>query len=396
MIWDKGLPLANTGGPSGYLYNIHTYLNECPSGHIAFYSDCIAAHNGQAEALSLKARLKQRGIGYPPVIKKLKCLLAHNTRHLPLATEEIELLRQFDAVHFHAFIEARAYLKAIREHCPGLKVILTTHTPEPYCDEYCNTSGIGWILKLPFVRHFCLKREVECLRSVDFVMYPVPEVMEAYTSRSQEYRECFEEIGHKLFYVPTAILNRQTTDVKGYLAHLPDNGSLKVCYVGRHNAVKGYDFLKGIAAATWRKDPHVSFVIGGSKQGIAPPVDPRWIELGWVDTTELLNEVDVFVLPNKQTFYDLILLEVIRAGKPVLLTLTGGNKHFLQYDDTGLFFCEYGDTATASDLLVKMSTLKASGELRKYGMKNRDLFLATSTVAVYVKNYLSETQHILQ
>lgn len=53
---------------------------------------------------------------------------------------------------------------------------------------------------------------------------------------------------------------------------------------------------------------------------------------------DLLQEVDVFVLPNRQTYYDLILLEVMRAGKPVLLTTTGGNKHFLGYKDTGLFF----------------------------------------------------------
>ena len=28
LIWDKHIPLKNTGGPSGYLYNIYSFIKE--------------------------------------------------------------------------------------------------------------------------------------------------------------------------------------------------------------------------------------------------------------------------------------------------------------------------------------------------------------------------------
>lgn len=80
----------------------------------------------------------------------------------------------------------------------------------------------------------------------------------------------------------------------------------------------------------------------------------------------------------------------MRAGKPVLLTTTGGNKHFLGYKDTGLFFCDYSDTETACQQLEQLSKMKAQGQLAIYGQKNRALFEKTTTMPVYIEKYLKE------
>ena len=46
LIWDKGLPLKNAGGPSGYLWNIKQFLQQNKDEEIVFYSDLIGHHGG--------------------------------------------------------------------------------------------------------------------------------------------------------------------------------------------------------------------------------------------------------------------------------------------------------------------------------------------------------------
>lgn len=395
LIWDKGLPLQDIGGPSGYLYNIHTYLEEHSCDQISFYSDIFKEDTQESyKQKTIKNRLKSFGIEYPAVVKRVKCLINHNIRHLSLTKSEIDILNQFQYVHFHSFILAWAYIDSIREYCPDVKIILTTHTPEPYCDEYCSTVGIEWLFKIPYLRRFCLKNEVECLKRVDYIMYPVPQVKEVYSLKNTIYKKEIASMAPKIFYVPTAILDKKSTTNERYLEDRSWENELRVCFVGRHNKVKGYDFLKNIALKTWEKNANVTFVIGGAQKNVPAIKDSRWIELGWVNTDSLLNSVDVFVLPNQQTYYDLILLEVLRAGKPILLTDTGGNKYFEQFYDTGLLFCHYGDTIKAADILHQLYKEKEQGQLKDLGVKNRKLFTQTSTMSLYIENYLKEISRL--
>ena len=52
----------------------------------------------------------------------------------------------------------------------------------------------------------------------------------------------------------------------------------------------------------------------------------RWIKLGWADPAEVFRAADVFCLPNRQTYYDLVLLEALSSGSFVVASATGGNK----------------------------------------------------------------------
>lgn len=389
LIWNKNLPLKNAGGPAGYLYNIHSYLKEHPVDEISFYSDVKGGDEYIVER-GLKRKIKDIIAGCLGCLLNVKHLFSQLTRNNELSNDEIEMLKTFDFVHFHTFIDARLYLKSIRKKVPNIRVILTTHTPEPYCDEYCGTFGISWILKIPGMRNKCIRQETQCINDVDYLMFPVPQVKEVYVSNSSLYEKALKEADYKTFYVPTAIIDVVNSNNEGYLENKIKDDSLRVCYVGRHCAVKGYDFLKAIANEAFSINLDVTFIIGGSQNGIPKLDDDRWIELGWVNTVNLLREIDVFVLPNQQTYYDLILLEVIRSGKPVLLTSTGGNKYFKKYQSPGMFYCDYGNVKQACEQLKKLINYKKQGGLSALGKENRNLFEKTSTLPVYVERYLAE------
>ena len=91
LIWNKNLPLKNVGGPSGYLYNIYSYLEKTPNSQISFYSEVLKVSENDSCEQGLKSKLKRCGIRFPSFIRKIKCLHNHLTRRLKLTPQEITM-----------------------------------------------------------------------------------------------------------------------------------------------------------------------------------------------------------------------------------------------------------------------------------------------------------------
>lgn len=67
--------------------------------------------------------------------------------------------------------------------------------------------------------------------------------------------------------------------------------------------------------------------------------DSRWKEVGWTnDSQSIIAASDVFVLPNRETYFDIIMLEVLSCGKIVIASRTGGNKYFEKIGAKGVFY----------------------------------------------------------
>ena len=92
-----------------------------------------------------------------------------------------------------------------------------------------------------------------------------------------------------------------------------------------------------------------------------------------------------FLLPNHETYFDLILLEVLSIGVPVILSSTGGNKYFKKFGKEGLLFYK-----TIDDAIENINNLKATtGEYRhKIGLELVDLFESEFSVAPFTKRYV--------
>ena len=67
--------------------------------------------------------------------------------------------------------------------------------------------------------------------------------------------------------------------------------------------------------------------------------DERWIEVGWTDEPHsLTNASDCLVVPNRQTYFDLVILEGLSLGIPIVTSMTGGNKYFKKEKCGGVFY----------------------------------------------------------
>ena len=392
LILTKKFNLTNTGGPMGYCYNIKSYLDEHPCEDIDFYpgSECYDS----VPKITKESRSSLKG--------KLSFFLSKNKytafltelyrqyfKRVPLSIADKELLQKYDFVHVHWAYDVFQTFSNFNNG--KTKVILTTHTPEPLFDELVGRFGVHTLVKkLPFIRNYFLKREVKAYENVELVLFPALEAKEPYINKSLYHKKIFEQIENKTFYVPTAINDMNVAPVNKHCLDafkIPED-ALKVCYVGRHNEVKGYDFLKNIAIKTWVSNPKVYFIIGGKEEPMKGLRDPRWIELGWVNTCELLNEIDVFILPNKETYFDIILLEVLRQGIPVLITRTGGNKWFEKKCVAGMLCFDYGNVDEGVEKLMDAFVAKNNDTERTSKKQIFNFFVTELSMSRFIQNYI--------
>ena len=166
-----------------------------------------------------------------------------------------------------------------------------------------------------------------------------------------------------------------------------------VSYVGRHNEIKGYSSLKEIGKKFLNEHENVYFLIAGKEGPLYHLEHERWIEAGWTkDPGSIIQAADVFVLPNKETYFDLIMLEVLSLGQIILATRTGGNKYFAQFDTHGIvLYDEQKEALAALERLIQIT----DEEREQLRQSNRALYFNHFTNTVFAKNYLKLIEGIL-
>ena len=271
------------------------------------------------------------------------------------------------------------------------KVILTTHSPEPLSHE-C-VAGIPSIYS--FLKSYLItkleKKEFEAWKRADYMMFPVPDAIEPYCV-SEKHKKYLLNNKNKLVYCPTSILNKQVTSDRNIFkekCNIPEDAFI-ISYIGRHTEIKGYDQLVKLGKRILDIYPNVYFVIGGlcaPGQGLN---HPRWIELGWINYgAQLIASSDLFILPNKETYFDIVALEVLRSGTPMMMSYTGGNKYFQELSgNKGLRFYNYDDMDKQICIINEMlsMSLEERNKMRDY---NLALFNTQFTMESFFSRYES-------
>lgn len=369
---------SRAGGPPGYLANLLLGCNR-----ISHYTDPAIVFN------SYKGKApKQKK--YPPKkpVALVKWLIGlfpggstfynrHISRSLKTAFQtmcdflsdldavmpDAELIGQIDwnktkTIHVHTAAEVVKVKNYLRKNfLDDVKVILTCHTPESVAKEqYALAVADGQPPeRAKIMSDLWLKLEIRGYTEADIMIFPSKEAMEPLLHDIDGFAQIIQ--GKDIRFMPTgAIALTPTISKEAAKEKFGVSGKVVVGYIGRHNHIKGYDLLKEAAEQVLKNTKDVVFLIGGSQgSAFAPLEDSRWIEAGWVNPAEMLQAVDVFVLPNRQTYYDLVLLEVLSMGIPVVATATGGNKSVKEIaDDLELCDVSSESMAEAIQKLVHM------------------------------------------
>jgi len=404
LIWDM-FPLTNAGGPAGYLYNIHEYLKKHPSNQISFLSD-ILLKDGRALPWEKPQIPKTRTCHIGQIIYQLEkayqlCLMPFwEVEYKELANMEIN---KFDYVHVHII----THVSQFRKLFPSFKgkLILTIHCPCTWTEEisFYTASQKSKLNKLvQIIKPLILKEECQAYKSADYIMFPCVGAKEPYL-KDPKVNSVFDKVKDKFFYVPSAIAD-YIVDNKS-CQKLSEFGIPKdafvIAYFGRHINVKGYDILKQVGLRLLNSYKNL-YILCAGKGNIDAPSHPRWIELGFINNVDdLIAQANLYILPNRETYFDLITLQILRAGVPLLLSATGGNKYFRELpknDIVGLSYFSYDDIDDIEKKVTEIIELR-NNNIEAYQImqnSNRTLFERYFSLNNYISRYLDRINSLSQ
>lgn len=377
LIYFPEKKLKPIGGQAGYLFNLKKglqYIKDMKDIQIDFYNNAPDRFEDNSK---LKNMIPKRILEFRRAIK--------DATFLKKKFEIDKSLYDYDLIHFHWTEEM--YLN--RDFLKNYKgtVILTSHSPCVMYKEKINKLNPfdykllkKWVDKLEEIDAYAFNR-------ADYIIFPCKEAEEPYFNTWSSYAKLRKDFKYK--YLPTGIIGCHSKINKYEYRkkyNIPKNAFV-VSYVGRHNVIKGYEDLKKIAKKYLNKHKDVYFLIAGKEEPIKRLKNDRWIEVGWTDDPHsVITASDVFILPNKETYFDLILLEVLSLGIPVILSETGGNKYFKKFKCSAIkLYSTLKEAETSIDYFANAS----KKSLESMSKEILTIFNDNFTAEKFAKGYLN-------
>lgn len=380
--------LKPKGGPFGYLYNLKKGLEEIKESNIEFLDN--TKYNDEKEKKGIQKFIKKIYNIFPKFIKKMfqnyKLIKFYNlTINGEKKNNQIEF-NNYQYIHFHSTFDMYSVKDSLSKY--NGKIILTTHSPKPtYLERIDNLINEDTYKKVAEKYKGLEQVDEYAFENADYIVFPCEEAEEPYYNQWDKYIDIKEKNKEKYRYILTGIPKCTAKLSKNKIRNqynIPEDSFL-ISYIGRHNEVKGYDILKEIGAEILNnKDIYI--IIGGKEGPLYRLENKRWIEVGWTDDPHsIISASDLFILPNRETYFDLVLLEVLSLGMPVLISNTGGNKYFKKYEDSGIFY--FSNTNEAISKIIELSKLDKKS-LEKLGQKNQKIFEKDFNEKIFAKNYI--------
>ena len=373
LIYYKEKDIKPTGGPSGYLYNLKEYIDSIGDTDITFL--------GRGGLRTLVFRVRNKAHKLFAVNKKLpdKVMNIEQLKYVSGISGPYNL-DNYDIVHFHNTFDMYSQKKTL-EHYSG-KIILTSHSPKAYHKEYYEDFATPKEYN-DYKEYFDYAEAFDkyAFERADYIIFPCSGSEEPYFHSWCEYSCLRDET--KIIYLPTGVprsipqINR--SEIRRML-NIPEDRFV-ISFIGRHSEVKGYDLLIKI----YEQLEDVTILCCGAPGHITPPDSNNWKEVGWTDDpASYLNASDLFILPNRETYFDLSLLEALSVGKISLVSLTGGNKLFIGKEECGLFTYESIDQAVS---IIKMVKNLSASKRNLLETTQRKLYEEEYTVEKFYKRY---------
>lgn len=389
LIYHSVSMLKPTGGPNGYLYSLKSGLDKIEDKNIKI--DFLPETSQQNTLKNWSKASKKTAVKW---FLRTYRTLKHIRQNLSiLNTTRISPvdLNAYDAVHFHKTCDLY-YLRDSLKDYKG-KVLLTSHSPQPLSDELIESSSPLEIKLFGKKYSHLIEMDAFAFKRADYIIFPCEYADEPYCSAWQEYKKIREDKKEQYRYLLTGTVpahpGKSREDMRKQYG-IPEDAFV-VSYVGRHSEIKGYDRLKVIGEELLKRYSNVYMFVAGNIGPLNPPKHERWIEVGWTnDPHSVITASDVFVLPNRETYFDLVLLEVLSTGTTVVASRTGGNKHFCGEPGVKLFDTEADAIALVEENMQYSKERKAVLE-----EGNQVLFHNHFTTDIFALNYLEVLKSIL-
>ena len=372
--------LGPTGGPLGYNYNLCQQIEKNGITNISFLETSV----GDTKNInSWVDRIKIKSIR--EFVKICKSIVAKYKLLYGKSHKAVVDLNRYDIIHFHGIMAMWRCQDDLRNY-KG-KVVLTSHTPNrPSTEIMTFLSSFEQNHMMWFYKKF-YELDKYAFERADYIIFPCEEAEEPYHHLWPYFSEIKKANPQKFRYMLTGINGCRAkidkADVRRKYS-IPQSAFV-ICYVGRHNEIKGYDTFKNICAKLL-EFPDVYVLVAGQEAPLKGIPHDRWIEVGWTnDPHSIIAASDVFVLANKETYFDLVMLEVLSLGSIVVASRTGGNKYFDRLKPNAVYLFDNTDEAISTICKLKAESSDVLDYKRR---SNREMFEKYFTAETFLNNYL--------
>lgn len=380
LIYKAKQDLKPIGGPNGYLFNLYDGIKQLNDPDIKIDFLPNSSYPFFASTF-LRLLSKHKKILFFITIQKLR---------FDRGRTKLIDFSKYDIIHFHSPLDYYVCRESLKDFHG--KVVLTCHSPMPVHMELVDYLNLKSKKKINKYRRMVEKIDIFAFNNADYILLPCEEAEECFYNTWDKYAEIRKNNKYKYIYIPTGLIdtkekfNDNIRNKYGY-----SESDLVISYVGRHNEVKGFKSLKRIGNHILDRDSNVKFLIAGEEKPIRGLDRNGWKEIGWTNKPhEIIAASDIFILPNKETYFDLIMLEVLSLGKPVLATETGGNKFYRKFKDSGIFLYKYDDISD----FMRVFDLVKNTDLKALGKKNKKIFKDNFSSVIFAKKYLAAYKNI--
>lgn len=374
------------GGPYSYLFHLKEGLKDL-NHSISFLSDDLKPALANKTSNQSPSLLKKIIGKFIPAKWKNNYKARNWFRQLKNKRPAVshDYINQFDILHFHETNDIWHYLHLLNNF-KG-KILLTSHTPKPYhlelIEDVWNISPADLSKKM-----FNKLEQVDwfAFEKTNIIVSACKEATESYHSFWPEFSNITR---HKKFhFIPTGIKKQiastTATDIRKQF-NIPETAFV-FCFTGRKSEVKGFGLLVDAAKIILDKNTTAYFFIIGNRDSLPAMKNTRWIETGWTDDPQsFISASDLVVIPNRHTYFDLSVLETLSLSKPMLLSYTGGNKYFKQFQSPGIF---YHNPDTESLVNEMMNCINKKEILSDGGLENEKLYEKYFRCEPFAKNMI--------
>lgn len=309
--------LAPKGGPSGYLYNLQKSIDE--SGVDSIHILTPPAHGQNAS--SSHATFWQRHLIVPDLLKLKRQIGLYKS----LLTQHQKTIAASRILHFHTTMDMYAFAKLydISKH----HVVLMSHSPTlSHIENYEAALAAGYSkLKALDIKRFKKKADTFAFSHADTILFPCEGADESYQEFFAKHKIANTKIKYLLTSTMPLVPKMGREDFRR--THQIPLDALVAGYVGRKSHIKGYDLFCG-AACEMSANRRFFFIAAGVGD-IASPRQENFWDLGWSDDpASIISACDVVAVPNRQTYFDLGIIQALSLDKQIITTKTGGNRWF--------------------------------------------------------------------
>ncbi|RXI99447.1 DUF1957 domain-containing protein [Anaerobacillus alkaliphilus] len=242
---------------------------------------------------------------------------------------ELAKVIEFDVIHAHDWLVCVA-AKAIKEHLE-IPIVATIHAT-----EYGRNGGI----------HTELQQEIS--HKEWELTYEASKVIVCSNYMKEQVKEVFQLPGEKIEVIPNGVdiemVKSSKSDWKQCFGTEED---IYIFSIGRMVKEKGFQTIIDAAPLIIENYPNIKFIIAGKgpllqdyrRQIVEKGLEKNVYFIGFIDDqlrNEMFHGCDICLFPSYYEPFGIVALEGMIAGKPTIVSETGGLSEIVTHEETGL------------------------------------------------------------